>query len=207
MSTLNYPYTITAGTEENINQVMSNFRAIETWANNDIDDTNMASGYDISPTLATEELLLCAGYNSSTTTGVCLLTRRASGTVCASGAAGTGASVFYFDNSRYQVAGRTLTLRLQITACTNGAPGCNFTFGLYPMTATSPGSGVAIKATAGTVVSGSTVTFTTPGANTVNTTSVTFSAPTTGYYAIGVLPSGAHANVITGTARLGAYWT
>jgi hypothetical protein len=69
------------------------------------------------------------------------------------------------------------------------APTGNYTFGLYPITrpGTSGGAGLNIY-TLGTVVSGSTVLFTTPAADSMNQgTSSDFTIPADAYYVIGVI--------------------
>jgi len=67
------------------------------------------------------------------------------------------------------------------------APTGNFTLGLYPVTATSGGAGVTVY-TLGTVVTGSTCTFTAPAANAVAfSASSAFNMPSAGVYAIAVV--------------------
>lgn len=66
--------------------------------------------------------------------------------------------------------------------------------GVYPITAAAGGSGV-LSETIGTVVSGSTVAFTTPSASSQNQgNSGDFTVPADGYYAIGVVGSGTQAS-------------
>lgn len=89
--------------------------------------------------------------------------------------------------------GMTLRLRVRAIISTNDvAPGCNFTFGLYPITrpASSGGAGNVIY-TYGTVVTNSTTTFGTPAADlTSENNSSYFDLPTAGNYALGVVTSG-----------------
>jgi hypothetical protein len=79
-------------------------------------------------------------------------------------------------------------MRLNVQVYVNdAAPTGNFTFGLYPITrpGTSGGTGLNIY-TMGTVISGSTVLFTTPAADSMNSDSSTeFTIPADGHYAIG----------------------
>lgn len=202
MSTLTLPYAIANGAEENINHVMSNFRTIETWANNDIDDSNMASGYDITPTYNVDQLLYATSYGASGSGSPILFSRTNS---IQSGVQGSATGVFYWNSSTYQIAGRTTYLRMQVSLCTGGsAPGQNFVFGLYPMTGSATYTVPA--ATAGTVVSNSTLTFTTPSLNTVNYGAIGFTAPDSGYYSLGVALGGLVTNGVTGMCRLGVYW-
>lgn len=67
------------------------------------------------------------------------------------------------------------------------APTVTFTVGLYPATFAAGSSGANNTYTFGTVVSGSTVTFTTPSASSsVNGVSTVFPAPAAGMYMLGV---------------------
>jgi len=83
-------------------------------------------------------------------------------------------------------------LRIRAQLCTNDvAPGGNFTMGLYPVTrpAASGGAGICIM-TLGTVVSGSTVAFTAPAADSIlSGVGTDFALPADGFYAIGVVTS------------------
>ena len=90
------------------------------------------------------------------------------------------------------VNGVTTKLRISATISTNAAaPGCSFTFGLYPITRNGGGA-LTITWTIGTVISGSQVAqFVTPALNTLtNTKGTDFAIPAAGMYAIGVITSG-----------------
>jgi hypothetical protein len=86
------------------------------------------------------------------------------------------------------VDGKAAKLRLRVQLYVNDvAPTGNFTFGLYPITrpATSGGAGLDIY-TLGTVVTSSTVLFTTPAADgLLNGASADFALPSDGHYVIG----------------------
>lgn len=108
------------------------------------------------------------------------------------GGAAAGLAVFYLDSAAYGVTtGFTLKLNLHVQALVNAtAPAVTFTTGLYPITAVA-GAASNLTITAGTVVTGSTVAFASPGASTLNqANSGDFTFPTAGAYAIGVVSSG-----------------
>lgn len=96
--------------------------------------------------------------------------------------------------------GRTVKYRVKAVVGTNAvAPGITITFGLYPLTFTPGASGVASTWVAGAVVAGSTIAFATPAANGQLTgNSGDFTAPATGYFAVGfALSSNTAANSVT----------
>jgi len=101
-------------------------------------------------------------------------------------------AIMYLNPTDYPtVNGVTTKLRISATISTNAAaPGCSFTFGLYPLTRNSGGS-LTITWTIGTVISGSQVAqFVTPALNTLtNTKGTDFAIPAAGMYAIGVITS------------------
>jgi len=95
------------------------------------------------------------------------------------------------------VDGKTAKLKLKVNLAVNDvAPTGNYTFGLYPITrpATSGGTGLDIY-TAGTVTASSTVLFTAPAVDSLQTgSSSDFALPADGFYAIGVLTTATVAN-------------
>lgn len=99
-------------------------------------------------------------------------------------------SIFIASADYPTVSNMAPKLRLRVQLYVNDvAPTGNFTFGLYPITrpATSGGAGLCIY-TLGTVVTGSTVLFTTPAADgLLSGTSGDFSLPSDGHYVIGVV--------------------
>jgi hypothetical protein len=102
-------------------------------------------------------------------------------------------AIMYLNPTDYPtVNGVTTKLRISATISTNAAaPGCSFTFGLYPITRNGGGA-LTITWTIGTVISGSQVAqFVTPALNTLtNTKGTDFAIPAAGMYAIGVITSG-----------------
>lgn len=93
------------------------------------------------------------------------------------------------------LAGRAMKMRLKAGCLVNAtAPGITLTVGLYPVG--TPVGGVNVFDPAiGTVVTGSTVAFTTPAASSkaAEVSSGTFDMPADGYYVVGVVASGAMA--------------
>ncbi len=116
------------------------------------------------------------------------------------GISGTGTlyppNVIYIAAADYPtVNGLTTKLRLRCQLYTNDISPFvgTFVFGLYPITrpAVSGGAGLAIY-TLGTVVTGSTLTFTNPVADgLLNATGADFAIPADGHYVIGVVTNAA----------------
>lgn len=96
-----------------------------------------------------------------------------------------GLGTFYFDPADYAVPGQAAKLRLAAHVITNAtAPACNFTFGLYPVSA-SAGGAASVSVTAGTIVTGSTAAVTAPALGTRSRTETAdFDAPAAGWYAL-----------------------
>jgi hypothetical protein len=84
------------------------------------------------------------------------------------------------------------TLRVDAICCVNNtAPTATFTVGLYPVTKGAGAAGLSIWSL-GTVVSGSTVVFTTPAASSITrTTSGSITIPSNGMYVLGVTTTSA----------------
>jgi hypothetical protein len=101
-------------------------------------------------------------------------------------------AIMYLNPTDYPtVNGVTTKLRISATISTNNAaPGCSFTFGLYPITRNGGGAST-ITWTIGTVISGSQpAQFVTPALNTLtNKQGTDFAIPAAGMYAIGVITS------------------
>jgi len=101
-------------------------------------------------------------------------------------------AIMYLNPTDYPtVNGVTTKLRISATISTNNtAPGCSFTFGLYPITRNGGGP-ATITWTIGTVISGSQpAQFVTPALNTLtNKQGTDFAIPAAGMYAIGVITS------------------
>lgn len=122
------------------------------------------------------------------------------GSVSPTTGATVGRAPFYFDPADYPDGSRTGKLRLQASVVTNSiAPASDFTFGLYPVTAVS-GAANTFAITLGTVVSGSTVLFSAPAANSkFGNSSTEISLPSAGHYVLAVVTSATTAaNSLTG---------
>lgn len=108
------------------------------------------------------------------------------------GSVGSGGASFIYDPADLLAGSRTTKMRLRVRCTTNSvAPSVTYTAGLYPVTAFGGGSGTPpTVATLGTVVTGSTVVFASPGAAT-NTVSLSseFNAPASGNYVFAVATS------------------
>lgn len=119
-----------------------------------------------------------------------------------------GYGVFYFDPADFTAGSRTTKLRLRVALMTNAtAPAATFTVGLYPVSAVAGGTFISLTATLGTVVAGSSVTFTTPSASTRSQgNSGDFPAPAAGFYVLGVVlsatPAGPSSEAINATLQL-----
>jgi len=96
-------------------------------------------------------------------------------------------NLFYLNASDYSIPGLTTKARVRVTMAVNGTqPIQSFVVGLYPLTSTGGANSLAISG--GDVVSGSTVTFTDPPANTISSgLSSSFTLPSDGVYGFGVL--------------------
>jgi hypothetical protein len=89
----------------------------------------------------------------------------------------------------------TRKYRLLVDLVTNNtAPAITFTVGLYPLTTPAGAANNGVNFTLGTVVSGSSLTFTTPAANSIISADTSdFDAPAAGLYALGIVSSGSQA--------------
>jgi hypothetical protein len=88
---------------------------------------------------------------------------------------------------------RTAKMRMRVSLVVNAvAPAITFTFGYYPVSAIGGASGqLPFVSTLGTVVSGSTIAFASPAANSqTNSISSEFTVPAAGYYVAAVVLSG-----------------
>ncbi len=123
--------------------------------------------------------------------------RAASSRATASTAYAPTPGVFQFTAADYAITGRTTKLRLRATVMNNAAaPGRTATVGLYPVTAVG-GSADKMSLTLGTVVTGSTITFSslsmTANSRLQNVTA-DFDVPSDGMYVLGVNIAGGNIN-------------
>jgi hypothetical protein len=114
--------------------------------------------------------------------------------VVASSGATAGLGMFYVDPAWVTASTRSNYWRVQAGVLVNNtAPTVNFTVGLYPVSSPAGGA-AAMTMTLGTVVTGSTCVFNTPGANSETAAnSGDFAAGAAGWYCFGVVVSGASA--------------
>lgn len=198
MPTWTKPVTLTANTNENVNDLNSILDDIYSRANGGIDETNV-------PNLAAafttyQRLGAVAGWAelAGAVTGTFLMQRgfTNAGSVIAGAGASTHNFVHVFDPAPYVANTRTTKLNLRAWAIPNGtAPAVNYTVGLYPV-ATYGGAaagGTPFVATIGAVVAGSTATITAPALNALSgpVSSGDFNFPAAGGYVLGVVPSAA----------------
>lgn len=91
---------------------------------------------------------------------------------------------FYIDPIDFKKGPRAAKLRMELLLAINStAPACDMSVAMCAISAPTGGVG-ALTATQGSTVSGSTVTATTPGANSLTRTLADFSFPVAGWYAI-----------------------
>lgn len=206
MSTLTIPQPLTPGTLELGSQVQANFDAITTWAGGNVDDTNMASGYAVTPLYSVERGILFGSINAVTSMDASSEHGVATAVTTGSGLPDlTGRCVFRYDSSVYAVSGKTTNLRLTVALCTGDtAPGVDFTVALYPVSGISSGT-----PTLGAMVSGSDVTIDNLGGDDSGAGYASFTGPSSDNYALVLTASGTQAatSYVAGTARLSAYFS
>lgn len=209
MATLNITYTLTPGTAENVNHVQQNFSDVTTWANGNISDANLVPStgvYRTAHSLFTHDFFRDVG-NGTTAATSSLMT----GNAITSGSASSSNLVhaFYIAAADYSITGRTPKMQVRAFALPNGtAPATTITVGLYEVTACG-GAGFTQSITFGSPVSGTTVAFVSPAANSQNIgVSTPFSVPSDGYYILGATSTGTvAANSVTAlSATLQVYW-
>ena len=132
---------------------------------------------------------------SANLTGAGVFAATTAGTLAVETLANGGWQYVYIDPDDLAVSGRTTKLRLA-AACgvQDNAPAITLTVGLYPVGTPSGGTNV-FDANLGAVVTGTTIAFATPAANSASAQSYTtdIALPAEGWYALGVAASGAMA--------------
>lgn len=202
MTTLTIPNNLRPLSQEDSADLYENFSDIATWANGNVDDTNMASGYKPGVYYGVDRLLYESmvvieypgqiGYSTSTEPTPIQQ---------------VGGEFFYWYPALYSFTGRTTTLKMEIRISGGfTAPGCSFTFGLYPVTFNATAENIP-RCVMGTVVAGSELTFTTPAAGSLTYSFITFAAPTIGQYTIGKTQTGnmATSSQVSVTGRVSVY--
>lgn len=120
---------------------------------------------------------------------------QSSGLIVVQATAGATADFFYIDPDDFSVAGYSTKLRLVAACAVNDtAPAMTLTIGLYPVTNLTGGVNVN-NPNFGTVISGSTIAFASPAANSESAQTYTsdFNLPAEGWYGLGVNASAAMA--------------
>jgi hypothetical protein len=190
MATVVYPYTLTAGQPENVNQLNSNLSALTAQVNGNLDATNIAHS-----TLGDYRTVFQAvGFGTGLGSGTVLPTA-SGGVIGVGGSSANAPMVFQFDPTHYSVSGLSTMLRMSVWLGVNGtAPAVNFTFGLYPVSNLGGGAGVFGVSVLGAVVSGSTAVINAPASTSATgAVSSDFAAPTAGAYVPAVVLSGSQA--------------
>lgn len=221
MTTLSYTVPTAGSTLNSVAdpEIASALNAILTWStaidtNNLSASANIADSQLAAPASAVRKLVLQAGGQVTGGTGGIYLLYPNGAILSGTLVGGSFPALWSADSGLssqpqdFQLSGRSAYARVRAAVCVNGtAPTVNFTIGLYPVTSSGGAGQVAL--TAGTVLSGSTVAVTTPGASSVTgVETAQFALPTSAAtYALGVNVSGAPAaNSAVGiSAQLYAY--
>lgn len=193
MATLTYPYTLTAGQPENVNQLNSNLSAISTVLNGGVDAANVTGAvfFEQYKRLFTASANCIAAVSTAgTLCGITTATSTPPTSGSAAGGAAWGCGLFYLTASEYAVTGKTTKLLVKAAYGSNAtAAGTTITIGAYPVTVAGAAGQVAF--TMGTVVSGSTVALASPSASAFATgTSGDFTLPSDGAYILGFVCTG-----------------
>lgn len=210
MTTLSVPNTLTPGTPEDISDVEDNFTAIETWANGNIDATNLAANAVTTAKITNANVTdakLASPNNSAYKTLVTAANVMSDGGVAATYAfapgygfvtsatnvAGTDIQIplLYLDDADYTVGSLSTMLRVRAQCLTNAtASTITATVGFHAITACA-GSADNFQLTLAAATSGSTVAFASQGASTrAQGNSGDFAFPADGYYCLGLVLSG-----------------
>lgn len=200
MATIVYPFTLTAGQPENVNQLNSNLNAITAQVNGSLDFANLSSTVQ-------------SDYNHITQSGVIISTLTNGTYGFGPGAMGTGATLPPFaltaatmdlDPADYALSARTAKYRIKVVMRVNAvAPGVTFTWGLAVPTVSYGLSGAQGTVTALTPT-GTAASIASPGASAATSAnSGDFTAPAAGPLVPYVAVS---ANMAAGS-QAGCTWT
>lgn len=201
MPTLTYSVALTAGQPENINDVATRFTEVATvvnaldtnnYTNASVTDTDLTSpNNSVYRTISQASFIMHDLQGASTGYPF-------QGGLAAFGTNQTATEavvpILYLDDADYTVASKTTRLRVRAQCLVNDfGAGITVTWGLYPITAVgSGGLGDQIRLTNGTVITGSTVAFAAPVANSLGQgNSGDFAFPADGHYVLGAVLSGA----------------
>lgn len=200
MTTFGYssgdPTNLVGGGPAALTDISGPFQDLKDFVNGNIDTTNLsASAKPVTLLGAYRNIAEASGAATSESSGTKLFGTLSGDDpgLISSAANAKFVQMIPFNPDDYAVTGLTTKLRLSALIATNAtAPASDFTFGLYPVTVA--GGNSVIAATAGTVVSGSTVAIEAPAASTATRGAGSdFSAPSAGTYGLGVVLSDAQA--------------
>ena len=192
---------LTAGQPENINDVVTRFTEVATvvnaldtnnYTNASVTDTDLTS-----PNNSAYKTISQASFKTHGASGA-ITGYPHQGGLAAFGTNQTATEaivpILYLDDADYTVASKTTRLRVRAQCLVNDfGPAITITWGLYPITAVgSGGIGNQIRLTNGTVLTGSTIAFASPAANSLGqSNSGDFAFPADGHYILGAVLSGA----------------
>lgn len=170
-------------------KIASDFTTLQTVINGNLDGSNVAATLT-----GRRQVMQAPFFVIGNTSSNPWLSGAADSLASGSNTTNRGIVWAYLDPANFAVTGKSNTqLIVRMSCATNGvAPATNFTGGLFPVTF-SGGTGT-ITITAGTIVTGSSVTISTPSASsTAVAETAAFTFPAAGAYALGVGPTGATA--------------
>lgn len=182
MTILSYPNHPAGSDIKSIENILANFDAVVTWANGNIDDTNLKS-----PMAAKRQLLMQASARISAFPSGDFLCGNLGFINNGSDATGVSGVHLWMGDSGYSaqpvdfvVPNKSSFCRIRVALATNGiAAGANIVLQLYRITAVS-GTGGVVNTT-GTVVAGTAATFVTPiGGTVLGAESAQFTMPSDG---------------------------
>lgn len=133
MATIVYPFTLTAGQPENVNQLNSNLNAITAQVNGNLDGTNISAGY-VEPAFANYKPL---GIERARE----LVPAMVSGTYPLGAQAPYWLAAFYFDPAEHVAGARTAKCRVRAMLAVGDVAATGVTFNIGLMTATVSGTG------------------------------------------------------------------
>jgi hypothetical protein len=186
------PVTLTANTNENVNDLNAILDDIYARANGGLDETNVPN---LTAAFTSYKVVERGGANLASPAGSYVLGTAASGPMnsVSPATAGSASASFTFDPALYVANSRQTKLNLRVVVTTNTvASGQTFTTNMYPLSGFGGASGSAPSIVTAAAVSGSTVTITTPAASSaVLANSGDFNAPAVAQFVIATVITGA----------------
>jgi hypothetical protein len=194
MAQIVYPFTLTAGQPENVNQLNSNLNAITAQVNGNLDATNMATAMKPATLLGSyrteHSVSLWIGGGTATGTYLPNAATNGAGAAVASGLGGAWRTV-YLDPVDFGGTGATAKLRVRLAMMINNtAPTSTFSAALFPLATNSGAANLIQVATVGAAV-GTTTTLVAPFVNTApHAEGSDIDIPTAGQYLLGLVIAG-----------------